>query len=1023
MNRGWLDIIGGAGSWGSGGSLALPSFEHPGWLLLIPLLAVFSWWLARGSLAGHDASKRAMHLLFRCLLITLICGALAEPHMRWKSSDVAVLAVVDVSDSVPPDQRQVASRFLDSSLTKRQPRDRFGVVTVADDALVQSLPVASSLRNAEGFIGATDATDLGRGIDLARAVIPSDAAGRILLISDGNQTSGNLEGAATALVTAGVPLDVAMIEYDRSAMVRVDDVVVPAWVRDGESITAKVVITAGQPVDGRLSILLNGQTVDLDPDSANLSTDISLREGLQVLSVPIQLPSGPVHKIEAVFEPGQTEGTIPRLLRAEGVTFASDRARLLLLSEDPDAAAPLAGALTSESVSVDVRNSADAPTSVEGWSAYDSIILFDQSASNYTQGQQQDLVTAVRDSGSGLIVVGGPSSFGAGGWIGSPLEEALPVHLDPPQKRQMPMGALAIIIDKSGSMSQPVVGTSANQQQLANEAAILGVRALSKLDQVTIIAFSDGEEIVVPLTIKGEGHQIERAIRKIGAGGGTNMFPALDAALLELQKSKAPAKHIVILTDGVTTGDPADGLQKAQEFRQRGITMSTVSIGDQSNDELLKRMAELGGGRGYQVRSNNALAVLPQIFIKEAQTVRRALIWEGPAFSPRLAGGGESLRAISGTLPAMSGYVVTAERGGLATVPIRGPENDPILAQWQWGLGRVTAYTSDSAARWNSAWIGWDSFRAFWEQQLRWVARPTGDAHTKITFAPAGDRTRVIVDLQDGDGERLNFAALRGRWISPERDLEERPNTDVQFRQVGPGQYEALVDSNEVGTHMLALRYEAPARNESQPNISGSARAAFVRRAGDEVRQPVPDAALLRSVAERTGGRFYKLDDQGANLWVRDHLKMPEASHPIWQYVALAAVCMFLLDVAARRIAIEWIAVKAKVLGMFSKTPQTAGASIAGLAVARGRARSTMSKQERPEPERLAVDAHETADRVIRPWAPEAPRNDDARVSGSAPVAPPTSPAKPAANAQGDADMMSRLRAAKKRGGHERDTK
>ncbi|HLO42277.1 MAG TPA: VWA domain-containing protein [Phycisphaerales bacterium] len=1030
MNQRWLDIIGLDGSaWTRAGTPALPTFDRPAWLLMIPVFIALAWWAARRSFSGHDASTRAAHLVIRCLLIGLIFTALSEPRARWTSSDVAVVAVIDVSNSVPSDQRRYADEFLGGSFQRKKQGDRFGVVTVARDALVQGLPVAATTRPNDGYIGTTDASNLAQGIDLARSVLPADAAGRILLISDGNQTVGSAEGAAVSLAAAGIPLDVAIIDYDRRGMVRVDDVVVPAWVRDGEAITAKIVITAGEAVDGRLNVLLDGQPVDLDPDSQDLSIAISLKQGMQALSVPLKLPAGPVHRVEAVFEPRVLDDNPPELLRAEGVTFTGDRARVLILAEDASAAAPLADAVAGESVRVDTRTSSDAPSSLEAWSSYDSVILFDQSASSYSRAQQEQLLSAVRDAGTGLILVGGPSSFGAGGWIGSPLEEAIPVTLDPPQKRQLPMGALAIIVDRSGSMSQLVAGTGANQQQLANEAAILGVRALSRLDQVSVIAFSDHEEIVVPLTTRGEGHQIERAIRAIAAGGGTNLFPAIEAAQRELSRSKAPAKHIVILTDGQTMGDPSEGLRLAAMLKQQGVTISTVSIGDGSNDTLLMEIARLGGGRGYQVKSNSALAILPQIFIKEAQTVRRALLWEGPAFTPRFSAGGDSMRGLGGELPPMTGYVVTGDRGGLSTVVLRGPENDPILAQWQWGLGRVTAYTSDSAARWNAKWLAWGSFRAFWEQQHRWVSRPTGDAHARIAFSPAGEKTRIMVDLRDGDGAGLNFAAVRGRWIAPRKDAISEPRpSEVTFRQVGPGRYEAIVEARDVGTHLLALRYEAAAADGGVGAggggegtggrvVSGSARAAFIKRGGEEVRRPVPDDALLRSLAERTGGRVYRLEPAGADLWVRDHLKMPEASYPVWQYTALAAIALFLLDVAARRIALDGAEMRRHVAAIFARAPRTAGVSITGLSAARGRARRMIEHSDGMRAEPLANNAQEQVGRVQRTASTPSRRAEkegtmpDSQTHTGSPPTRPATPVEPAG------DMMSRLRAAKKRSG------
>lgn len=245
----------------------------------------------------------------------------------------------------------------------------------------------------------------------------------------------------------------------------------------------------------------------------------------------------------------------------------------------------------------------------------------------------------------------------------------------------------------------------------------------------------------MPLTLRGDPEAMAKEIRSIGPGGGTDLFPAIDAAAAELAKSPAGVKHIIILSDGQTMGEPADGLARAADLKERGVTVSTVSIGDAAAGGLLAQIATVGGGRPYAVTSANSLAQLPQIFIKEAQIVRRSLIWEGPAFTPQRTGFSESLRGVSGAFPGITGYVVAADRGGLSTVLLRGPENDPILAQWQHGLGRVTTFASDATTRWNGEWVGWGSFASFWKQQVRWVARPTGDARSRVAVVNNGDRT------------------------------------------------------------------------------------------------------------------------------------------------------------------------------------------------------------------------------------------------------------------------------------------
>jgi Ca-activated chloride channel homolog len=996
------------------------SFERPAWLLLIPLLCFVSWWIARRSLAGGNVSRQMVNLIIRCVVFALLCIALAEPNALRRADEVAVVAVVDVSDSVPGNQQGLVREFLASSLENRPAGDRFGLVTIGRDALVQSLPSNVDPRVDILSTGAGDASDLRQGVDLARSLIPSDAAGRVLLLSDGNETIGSLAGTAAMLRATGVPIDVASVEYDRSVMVRIEDVVVPVWARDGDTITARVILNAERASSGKLTLLINDEPVDLDPDSPGNSSQVTLSQGLQVLAVPLKLPSGPVHRVEAVYEPDDPRTSIPELLRGEGVIFTNDRGRVLVVSDDTRASAALVNSISSEDMKLEVWPASAIPHTLAELSGYDAIVLMNQPASNFSQGQQESIAKYVHDAGGGLLVIGGPESFGAGGWIGSPVEDVLPILLDPPQKRQMPMGALAVVIDRSGSMASAVTGTGMSQQQIANEAAILGVRSLSRLDQITVIAFDGGAETIVPLTPALDLDGIARRIRSIGPGGGTNLLPGLDAAAAELTQSPAGVKHIIVLTDGQTSGNAGALLARASDFKRRGITLSTVIIGDHANDPLLIRMARTAGGRFYHVTSENSQAVLPQIFIKEAQTIRRTLIWEGPRFVPTIAFAGEAMRGLPAEVPGMTGYVVTADRGGLSTVALRGPEGDPLLAQWQHGLGRVTAYTSDASTRWNPEWALWSSFASFWSQQVKWVMRPSGNSNARVTVDTDGERSKVTLDLLDNSGERVNFAAIRARLVPPASDgVNDAEAQDVVFRQIGPGRYETLVNTAELGSHLLSVRYDAwGADGSGGERSSGSVRAAIVRHSNEEFSQTTPNTNLLWDLARQTNGRIYRLESQGADLWDRAHLAMPSISRPIWLLIVLFAVGLFLVDVAARRVTLDPARIQKSIATLIGRTPQIATVSTTTLATAKARAHASMGVN--PGKEQVAGYGLRTTVE-LQPGSPISTLEDLVTSPTDERSLPRvekvrSAPGDPEASMQPtDEDVMARLRAAKRR--------
>ena len=872
-------------------------FGEPLWLLLLPPIWLACWWFSRSRVMVGSTGRGILLLATRAVVVGLLVGALAEPTFVRRAKHVTAVVVRDVSQSVPMQSQRILDAYLAASLPRRQQNDRFGIVTTARDAYVQSLPSARALRSESGFVGDQAATDLAAGLSLAEALATSDTGTRVVLASDGNQSRGNVLAAARKLAARGIPVDVIPLAPVARPRVVVEEVMSPSWARPGTMLNVRVVLNAERAITGRLTLTANGEAIDLSSESSLVSTAVELHEGLNVLSIPYEVSDRAVERFGVFFEPDEmVVGEDPRVMRGESLTFVETKGRILAVVRE-DEPVPVLSALRSGDVAMEMTHASQCPAKLEELVGYDAVVLVNQAAFEFTQAQQEALRSYVHDGGGGLLLLGGPDSFGAGGWIGSPLEDALPVSLDPPQKRQMPMGGLAIIIDRSGSMSGMVGDSSLDQQTVANESAILGVKALSRLDRVAIIAFDDTSEVIVPLTPCSDVEGIARRVRSIGPGGGTNLFPALDAAASELGRMPGGVKHVIVLTDGQTTGDPADGIAKVKELKRKGITLSTVAIGDYSNDGLLRQLALVGGGRSYQVNTKNSQAILPQIFVKEAQTVRRSLIWEGPGFVPRVTYAAGSLLGVSGPLPSIEGYVVTADRGGLSTVMLRGPEGDPILAEWQYGLGRVVIYASDAGTRWNKSWIGWGGYSAFWKQQLQWAMRPIGDANARLTMVGDGDSARVQLELLGLDQERVNFASVVGSAVGP-----DGRSVDVEFRQVGPGLYQGEFGAEQTGVHMMSLRYEAPSEGGTR---SGAIRGAYVRKAGEELRVVSEDSALLRSVAEETGGRVLRADLFGTDLWTREGLRMPVRREAVWHMFALAAIGLFLFDVGVRRVAID----------------------------------------------------------------------------------------------------------------------
>ncbi len=911
-------------------------FDTPAWLWLLPACAAFAIWSARRSLSGMASTTRLVSLGVRLVVILLLVAALAEPSWRRVSSDVAVTVVLDTSESVPTAKQAEVDRYVRAAIDSHERKDdRLGVVTAAKEAIVQALPTRLTTELVRQSVGAIDATNLAGAVRMAMAGMPKDAANRILLATDGNETVGNLLQAAEVAKALGVPIDVLPLRYKYSSEVLVDRLSVPASAREGENTNVHVVLRSMGPATGRLTILQNGEALDLDATSDATSTAIALKEGLNVLQMPVaSLRSGP-QEFEAVFEPDAPGGrvvgdSILENNKAMGVTFVSGQGKVLVISDDPAASRPLVDSLVASRIVVETRPAAEAPATLTELTAFDAVVMVNQSAYAYTQKQQEELRQYVHDVGGGLVMIGGPDAFGAGGWIGSPLEDALPVNLDIPSKRQMPKGALALVIHSCEMPEGVFYGKKVCQA---------AVESLSRLDLAGIVEYSwsGNTEWVHPMSPVGDGSRIKQSINRLMFGDMPDFTPSLELAYEGLRKADAGQKHVIMISDGDPQIPPTSLLDKYLDAK---ITISTVGVFPHvgSDTARMKSISEYTKGRHYEINTQGELASIPRIFMKEAQTVRRSLLWEGSPFSPAVVPGlSDSLRGIT-SVPPISGYVVTAEREGLALVSMKGKEGDPIHAQWQYGLGKVVAFTSDAAARWNSSWVAWPGYKAFWEQNLRWVMRPGGSANVRVLTENRGDRTVVTVEALDSRGERLNFANFKGRLALPDGN-----GLDVDLKQVGPGRYQGSVATDRPGSYVMSLRYAAPDENATGGIIEGSVQAAVTRPFADEYRMLEDNAPLLTQVAELTGGRVLAWKPEQENPWLRDGLTMPVSLRPIWQLLAIIGVGLFLVDVGIRRVRIDVAAIVRWTLGLFGRGTQAQAGRLGGLKAARDAAKAKIA--------------------------------------------------------------------------------
>ncbi|MBX3356532.1 MAG: VWA domain-containing protein [Phycisphaeraceae bacterium] len=876
---------------GTAGSFAFLGlrFEQPLWLIGIVLAIIMVLAVAWRSGSVIEPWRWRLSSMLRLSIMVLLMAALSQPRVQWTARDHAVIVIIDDSASVPRSVASQAEEWLRRSAgVDAPPGLRVGVVSAGAAPVIRQLPAPGAEPLFSGVQADPSQTNLEEALRLALTIVPGDAATRLVLASDGNETAGEVERLAPIAAALGIPIDVLPLTYRLEREVVVESLDVPASATPGSEIRLRTLLRSATEAEGVLRIIVAGGSPE------QISVPVSLRVGLNEVNTRAVVGDGGPVRARAVFEPARDEAGVSWDTRMENneataVTFVTPgRQRILLLTDSTDDARPLVRALQNSDMEVIEASGREAPETLAEWISFDAVVMVDQPIWSFLPQQTRDLASAVHDFGVGLLVVGGPRSFGAGGWQGSPVEGVLPVLLEPKVERQVLRGALVIVIDVSGSMSATVPGANASRIDVACDAAVAALNTLSRQDLVGVIAFAGSHSVVQPLMANSNPSRLATAIRTIRPGGGTNLFPALESAGSMLLQDRGSVRHILVVSDGETMGTVGEGIAIASTLARAGITVSAVGIAEGAGAETLRAISEAGGGNFHPVVGSEGRDAITSIFIQEANFLRRTLIAEVDPFEPAPTGLDPWITEIA-PLPALEGYVVTADRGGLAEVTLRGPGGDPIAARWNHGVGRVLCFTSDASPRWASSWVRWPGFDLFWTRQVRWTAKPASRlARLDLATTPGSGLLSVDLGASLGAGEIVDGAVA---IIVPQGHAA----ISLPLAQVSRGHFQGRVELPEAPLHLVAVRWRTG-------GTTHSAQAAFTARANREHRSFQDDSIPLLRVAEATGGRSLSLSQEPSPLFVPTGIAPVTRDRVIWPLLAMIAALLLVVDVAVRRL-------------------------------------------------------------------------------------------------------------------------
>ena len=851
--------------------------DYPVFLLLLPLVVV-ALILTRQRVLSLWGWRRDLSGGLRLLASIGFAVGLAQPSLRVADDAASVVIAVDESASVSPAGLRAAQTWIDQNLRSRRSADRVGLVAFAGDArVVQPLTASDApLRLPDPATLSPSATDLAQALRVSAGLVRGASNPRIVLLSDGVATAGDL---GRALSEAGdIPVDVvSLARAPDGPEVQIESILGPQYVRAGETFDGTVVVDATEPSLAHVQVSIDGSIAS--------EQDVQLNQGQNRVTISPTVMAEGFHGIGVrVVAPRDTDA-------GNNVGFSyvvvKPKPRVLIIEEREREGASILDTLRRTQMQVDVRPP-EALGTLPRLNDYAAIILNSVAATSFTLDQQKTIQTYVNNNGHGLVVMGGLTSYALGGYADTLLEDTLPVLAKPPEKREGAQIALLLVIDRSASMAIDTPGEGVSKMSMAKEAAILAVSTLNPKDTIGVLVFDKKSDwIVRPGVIEQIGlRNIEDRISALQPEGGTDIYQALREGEDVLRAVPGDLKHIVLVSDGRGTEVKYDDLMA--RMRQDKIGLSTVAIGDDADTDLMPKLARLAQGRYYFTEK---IRELPRIMTQEAALAKRAALVEG-RIQPQFLTASPILRGIApNQLPGLTGHIATTAKD-TAQVILASDEGAPLLAQWHYGLGRSVAWTSDLGTRWTSSWLGWDQNTRFWEQMLRWAMGPPINRDFRVDVTRTGNVAHVRVeDIQDG-----RFSDLQALTMTV--NGPGGSSSAVDLRQVAAGQYEATVVADNPGAYEIKVAEPSAPRNPGRTESNG-----FAVPPVAETTSFVANEQVLRRISSETGGLV--LDQQQSRPGeLYQGVRTANASRwdPLWPFFVVLALLGFVLDVAVRRL-------------------------------------------------------------------------------------------------------------------------
>jgi uncharacterized membrane protein len=854
-------------------------FERPYLLILIPLLALGIIYSAKW-LKRLNKKKKIMIVAIRSIVLALLVLALSGTSLTWTLNNITTLFLIDASDSTHS-ARSEMEQFIRDAYKLKGSKDRLGVISFGDNAQVESyISKDTNFTKVEGKING-NYTNIENAIATSLSLFPGNSNKRVVLISDGEENSGNAGKMALSLQEQGIDFKYHKVEKSVQDEALVEKIQVPEKLSLGEEFNILVTINSTSNQNAKLTLVSSRTKLS--------EQTVRLQKGTNRFAFRDKAAAGGFKSYNVLIEP--EKDTEVKNNEASTFTNISAKPRILVIEDTKGESDELVKMLKASSSDFDVVNAKAAPGNLQDMNAYKTIITCNVSADNLNDGFKNSLESYVKDFGGGFIATGGDNSFALGGYSKTPLEKVLPVYMDMRGKKETPKMALILVIDKSGSMSEGVAGIS--KVDMAKEGAIRSLQSLrTGKDEIGVLSLDGAYSWVVKRQLITDAKAIEDNIGSIRADGGTSILPSLQAAYNSLKESDAKIKHIILLTDGLAERSGYDSL--LANMNKDNITVSTVAVGHDSDKDLLSMIAKTCGGRFYVT---DAYTNIPSIFTKETFMAKRTYL-NNREFTPVISFEHSVLNGVAeGGLPTLLGYVGASGKE-TARVVLGSDEEDPILTVWQYGLGKAVAWNSDISGKWSANYIPWGKNLKLWQNIIKFTIDNYENESTSLEVAQHGSKATVTIRNKNIDTGLDTTATV----VSPSGESFE-----TKLNPTAPGEYTGTFDVKEDGVYMVN------GKQEKSGEVVNAVNAGYAVQYSPEYK--LNNSSSLDRFVTEVGGKIIKKPEEV----FRGTIDYKKGQRDLTQYLLILFLLLFMLDIAMRRLNINTNKLKAIVTAMVGR--------------------------------------------------------------------------------------------------------